>query len=157
MIEEEHDEDTPAKKKFTGFSAYNSGDYEYEDFKIPKVDANYANKNLQDCYNSEDYNRKTDVERKIHELFEEYYVGTKFTRRDKIPKLLQNEFYIKFKELLEKEKYTSIEIFIGLAEYFDVSHETFYSNISAKYKEDLIRELDHEFGILKSKKIKYLF
>ena len=53
--------------------------------------------------------------------------------------------------------YTRVDVFGSLSDYFDIIPNKFYNSLSIKYKDELIRELDNKYNILKKKNIRTLF
>jgi len=53
--------------------------------------------------------------------------------------------------------YTRVDVFGALSDYFDIIPNKFYNSLSNKYKDELIRELDDKYNILKKKNLKRLF
>jgi hypothetical protein len=53
--------------------------------------------------------------------------------------------------------YTRVDVFGSLSDYFDIIPNKFYNSLSNKYKDELIRELDDKYNILKKKNIRTLF
>jgi hypothetical protein len=53
--------------------------------------------------------------------------------------------------------YTRVDVFGSLSDYFDIIPNKFYNSLSNKYKDELIRELDNKYNILKKKNIRTLF
>jgi hypothetical protein len=136
---------------------YNSGEIDYEQFDLPQVDPIYADKNLQDCYNSQEYYRQ----KKLAEIIDKYFRETEFASsliaKRKIPKMLLGKIFISIREKFTNSEYTGVEIFIGIGEYFNLNYELLYENIPAIYRAELVKELDNKYGILKRKGVKKLF
>jgi len=55
------------------------------------------------------------------------------------------------------DDYTRIDLFSVISDYFDVFPKKFYNSLSNKFKDELIRELDDKYGILRKKNINKLF
>jgi len=55
------------------------------------------------------------------------------------------------------DDYSRIDLFGVISDYFDILPKKFYSSLSNKFKDELIKELDDKYGILKKKKINKLF
>lgn len=53
--------------------------------------------------------------------------------------------------------YTRIDLFSVISDYFDVFPNKFYNSLSNKFKDELIKELDDKYDILKKRKINKLF
>lgn len=77
-------------------------------------------------------------------------------RNIKLKKLDINEVYGYIIDDLKK-KYSRIDVFSEMCNYFDINPAKFYNSLSNIYKEDLIEELDNRTGILSQKNIKKLF
>jgi len=74
----------------------------------------------------------------------------------KLKKIDINEIYEYIVGELSK-KYSIVEIFSEICDYFNVHPTKFYSSLGNKFKEDLIQELDTRTNILNRKKINRLF
>lgn len=53
--------------------------------------------------------------------------------------------------------YSRVDLFSVISDYFDVFPNKFYNSLSNKFKDELIKELDDKYDILKKKKINKLF
>ena len=99
--------------------------------------------------------------RDIHELisnsrFKRFNEIDEFTNVTRLKKIDINEVYgFIVDELLKK--YSRIDMFSELCNYFNIPSNKFYNSLSNVYKEDLIIELDKKTGILSKKNIKKLF
>jgi len=66
--------------------------------------------------------------------------------------------YYYFKEnLLPKNTYSSSQIFMGFAEFFQVNYDQLYSEIGVMDKENLLKELNIHRGLKKKIQTKKLF
>jgi len=99
--------------------------------------------------------------RDIHELiensrFKKFNVIDEFSGITRLKKIDINEVYgFIVDELLSK--YSRIDIFSEMCNYFNIQSSKFYNSLSNVYKEDLITELDKKTGILSKKNINKLF
>ncbi len=99
--------------------------------------------------------------KEIHELisnsrFKKFNVIDDFANVTKLKKMDINEVYgFIVDELLEK--YSRIDIFSELSEYFNIHSTKFYNSLSNVFKEGLIAELDNKTGVLSKKNINKLF
>lgn len=97
----------------------------------------------------------------IHDLiensrFKKFNEIDEFTNVTRLKKLDINEVYgFMVDELLKK--YSRIDLFSELCNYFNIPSNKFYNSLSNVYKEDLIIELDRKTGILSKKNINKLF
>jgi len=55
------------------------------------------------------------------------------------------------------DDYSRVDLFSVISDYFDVFPNKFYNSLSNKFKDELIKELDDKYGILKKKRINKLF
>ena len=124
---------------------------------MPKVDTVYAESNLNDCYDSFEYQRHHNLEVFVDQYFKNTEFGKILGMKKKIPKQLLPRIYITIREQFKPGEYTFAEIFSAIAEYFGLNYEVLYENIPAVYREELVRELDDKHGILKRKGLKRLF
>ena len=97
----------------------------------------------------------------IHELiensrFKKFNKIDEFTNTTKLKKMDINEVYgFIVDELLDK--YSRIDMFSEVANYFNIHPTKFYNSLSNVFKEGLISELDNKTGILSKKNINKLF
>jgi hypothetical protein len=155
--DESYDEESPIKIDKIFNNDYNTGNLDFEEYSLPKVDSSYAEKNLQDCYNAFDYNRKMTIDLLVDEFFQKTSYYTILSAKKKIPKQLQSKVFIAISEQFTPNEYTGVEIFTAIADYFNINYESFYENIPAINREQLVRELDEKYGVLKKKGVKKLF
>jgi hypothetical protein len=95
---------------------------------------------------------------KMYSIFEEspYYEKYKKPRRADGNDRVKMYYYFKEK-LLEERKYSSVEIFIAFAEFFQVNYEQLYSEVGVLDKEGLLKELNQKYGLSNRIKTKRLF
>jgi hypothetical protein len=136
---------------------YNVGNVDYEVFSFPKVDTFYADSNLEDCYDSFEYNRKMSLEGLVDSYFKNTIYGKMFAFKKKIPKQILSQVFMSIRDQFVGTDYTGSEMFISIAEYFGINYETLYENIPSVYREELVRELDQKYSMLKKKRIRKLF
>ena len=136
---------------------YNTGNLDFEEYNLPKVDTFYAEDNLRECYDSYEYNRKKELEAKVDTYFIESEPGQVLGNKKKLPKQVLPQVYIAIREKFTNNDYTGSEIFITIAEYFGINYEVLYENIPSIYREELVRELDDKYGVLKKRGVKRLF
>lgn len=137
---------------------YNTGNLDFEEYSnLPKVDSFYAEDNLKECYDSYEYNRKKDLEEKVDKFFVESEVGKMLGNKKKLPKQVLPQVYVTIREKFTTNDYTGSEIFTTIADYFAINYEVLYENIPSIYREELVRELDEKYGVLKKRGVKRLF
>ena len=129
---------------------FNTGNLDFDEFtQLPTVNAEYARENLGECYNSYDYNRNLTLEKTIDEFFKNTEYGKLLATKKKIPKNLHAQIFVSIVEQFGNKDFTISELFIGIAEYFNVNYEIFYENIPSLYRTRLVKELDDKYGIFK--------
>jgi hypothetical protein len=150
---------TERAKKFDKIfnNDYNTGNLDFEEFGPPKVDQDFVDKHMESYYDSQNYHNKMQTVEKLDEFFKESEVGKIIGMKKKIPKQMIPRLYVSMKDAFKEGEMSEIEFFSLLAEYFGMSYEVFYENIPAVYRETLVRELDHKYGVLKKKGIRKLF
>lgn len=161
--EEEFDDedfDTPTEPKRDKIfnNDFNIGNLDYERFDhLPQIDQTYTDNLLGECYNSYEFARK----QRLEVLIDDYVKNTKHVElldsNKKIPKRILPLIYEAIVKQFKDGEFTSSERFIAIAEYFSIKYEILYENIPSLYREDLVRELDETYEILKRKGLKRLF
>ncbi|NMC58124.1 MAG: hypothetical protein GYA51_01820, partial [Candidatus Methanofastidiosa archaeon] len=136
-------------------NSYNSGDIEYESFTQPmKVDdrvSDLYSDTISDNIVEERTNKVLDE--KIYELFKQSPFYEKYKNPKRVDKNDLVKMYYYFKERLLKEKtFSSTQIFIGFAEFFQINYDQLYSEVGVLDKEGLLRELNEKFNL--NRKIK---
>lgn len=158
-------EDDCDEKAYTGLYArdkifdndFNLGNYDYEVFDTPSVEEMYASENLDECYDSFEYNRRKKLEMLIHEYFNESDIDESIKNKRRISKQSMPYIYMEIRKKMNTNEYSPSEIFMTMADYFGINYEIFYDNLPFVYKEELVKEMDEKHGILKKRKIKKLF
>ena len=136
---------------------YNTGNLDFEEYNLPKVDAFYAESNLSDTYDSYEYAKKLQLEELVDEYFKETEHGKVLVNKKKLPKQVLAQVFVSIREQFTDNDFTGSEIFTTIADYFGMNYEILYNNIPAIYKEEIVKELDEKYGLLKKKGLKRLF
>jgi len=136
---------------------YNIGNIDYEVFSFPKVETFYADDHLEDCYDSFEYNRKKNLEKLTDSYFNNTIFAKRIVLKKKIPKQILSQVFMSIRDQFISSDFTGSEIFISIAEYFNINYETLYENIPSAYREELVKELDERYSMLKKKGIRKLF
>jgi hypothetical protein len=141
-------------------NSYNTGNIDYESFSQPiKVDDR-----VYDLY--KDVLSENIVEERIFKLLEnsiyDIFLNCPYYEKYKTPKRVDKNDLIKmyyyFKEKLLKENaFSSVQIFIGFAEFFQINYDQLYDDIGVLDKEGLLKELNEKFKLDKKIKTKKLF
>jgi len=141
-------------------NSYNSGDIEYENFTMPmKVDdrvSDLYSDTISDNLVEERTNKLLDE--KIYELFKQSPFYEKYKNPKRVDKNDLVKMYYYFKErLLKEHTFSSTQIFIGFAEFFQINYDQLYSEVGVLDKEGLLRELNEKFNLNRKIKTKKLF
>lgn len=135
---------------------FNTGNIDSERFPDIQIEAGYADSILSDCYNMEDYMEK----KKLLELTVEVFKNSQWGNLPldkKFSKELQPFIFNDLYKGMDGQNFTTIDIFICIAEFMDVSYERIYEIAGLKMKEQLINEFEDKYKILSRKKINRLF
>lgn len=141
-------------------NSFNRGEQMYEDFSgTMKV-----HDNVMHLY--EDQIGDNIIEKRVlkmlddemYEIFEQspYYEKYKKLKRTDSNDRLKMFYYFR-EQLLQKNKYSNIEIFIAFAEFFQVNYDQLYSEIGVLDKERLLKELNERYDLSHKIKTKKLF
>lgn len=147
------------KRKFDKIfnNDYNTGNLDFEEFGVPKVDQEYVDTYMESYVDSNTYHARMEVMEKIDTFFKDTDVGKVIGMKKKIPKQMLGKIYLMNKDAFKPGELTEVEYFTTLADYFGMSYEVLYENIPAIFRETLVRELDHKYSVLKRKGIRKLF
>ena len=141
-------------------NSYNQGEQTYEDFgAVMKVHDSVMSLYEDQLGENIVENRTLKMlDDEMYDLFEKspYYEKYKKPKRADGNDRVKMYYYFKEK-LLEKKKYTNMEIFIAFAEFFQVNYEQLYAEVGVLDKEGLLRELNQKYKITHKIKTKRLF
>jgi len=135
---------------------FNTGNIDPEKFPDIQIEAGYADSILSDCYNMEDYMEKKKLLELTVDVFKKSQWGN-LPLDKKFSKELQPFIFSDLYKGLDGQNFTTIDIFICIAEFMDVSYERIYEIAGLKMKEQLINELEDKYKILSKKRINRLF
>lgn len=167
--EEDHEEEIgpegestpspPPKRKFDKIfnNDYNTGNLDFEEFGVPRVDQEYVDAYMESYVDSNAYHARMEIMQKIDDFFKDTDIGKVIGMKKKIPKQMLGKIYLMNREAFKPGELSEVEYFTNLADYFGMSYEVLYENIPAVYRETLVRELDHKYQVLKKKGIRKLF
>ena len=142
-------------------NSYNTGEMEFEAFtqkikvddKILSMHEDTVSDNLIDVI------MQKKISEMIYDIFikSPYYEKYKSIENKKIEKSDLLDLYYYFKEKLSKDNiYTNIQIFIGIAEFFQINYNQLYNQIGVLDKEMLLKEMvqyQMKHKIIKTKKL----
>jgi hypothetical protein len=154
--DEEKDIRKPIKDKILD-NDYNTGNLDFEEYDLPRVEESYASVNLSDCYDMYEYNRKLNLEQLIDEYFKNTEYGKIFADKKKLPKQSMPIVYCSIKEQFKGHEYSCSEIFTNISDYFGINYEVLYENIPSLLRQEIVKELDDKYHVLKKRGVKRLF
>jgi len=144
------------KKDKIFFNDFNTGNIDVEALPSIKIDTGFAKSNLEDCYNADEYAERKELMDKVYDAFHESQwknlVLTKKFSKELMPYIFNDLF-----KAVDGQGFTTIDMFISIAEFMDISYERVYEIAGLKMKERLIHELENKYKILSKKNIKRLF
>lgn len=140
-------------------NSYNTGEINHENLsKDIKVDPRIEHK--YDEYSTEnmiELRTKKFLNEKIYDIFMKSPYYKKYSGNKKIDKKDMNELYYYFKSrLLKLKSFTTMEMFIGIAEFFQINYKYFYNEIGVLDREEILKELNEKYNLqnrLESKKL----
>lgn len=151
-------EEKPIEKKVDKifYNDFNTGNLDTVDFSEIKVDSNFVESNMQDCYNADEYMEKKAILELTVKIFNEsQWKNLSLTK--KFPKELTPFIFQDLYKGLEGKGYDVIDIFICIAEFMDISYERIYEIAGLKMKEQLINAFENKYHILSNKHMNRLF
>lgn len=100
----------------------------------------------------------TQLKERMHELF----VASPYYKKYKQPKRVDKndmiDMYYYFKDLLKQDKtFSTMEIFIGFAEFFQINYKYLYQDVSVLDKEQILKELHEKYNLKSLIETKRLF
>ena len=141
-------------------NSYNTGELEYEAFSgTMKIDDRVASRySDQHSDNMFEVLALKSLNDEIYKIFLESPYHEKYKNPKRVDKSDMVKMYYYFKERLVKEKsYSSSQIFMGFAEFFQINYDQLYGEIGVMDKENLLKELHLHEGLRSKIKTKKLF
>lgn len=130
---------------------YNTGEIEFEPFPKMRIDTPH-NLDILSDYTSLELQKQLMVIFATSPFYETYVANKK------IPKGESCKIFYYFETELDKvQEMRLMEKFIAIADFMEMAYEVLYREISVKHKENLLKDMDEEYGIFKRKKIHRLF
>jgi hypothetical protein len=160
MNDFELEEGTPMKEDKILNNSYNSGEIEYEAFSgMMKIDDRIFSQ-YEDQLSDNLVEKR--VEKRLDEDLYKFFQNSPFYAKYKNPRRVDkgdmSKMYYYFKEVLSECKtYSSMQIFIGFAEFFQINYDQLYAEVGVLDKESLLKELTDKGQITSRIKTKKLF
>ena len=156
----EDEEITPMREDKILNNSYNTGDIDYEAFTAPmKIDDRVAS--LYDDQLSDnliDVRTEKRLDEDLYKLFQNSPFYQKYKNPKRVDKGDMSKMYYYFKEELVKSKsYSSMQIFISFAEFFQINYDQLYAEIGVLDKESLLKELSEKGKVKNKIKTRKLF
>jgi hypothetical protein len=152
--EEDHKKDERRDKIFG--NDFNTGNIKSENFPDIKVESSFSSSFLDDCYDAEEYMTRKDLMEKVYDVFKNSQWGSLPLDKKFSKELMPFIFNDLYKGLCD-QGYPTVDIFICIAEFMDVSYEKVYDVAGIKVKERILKELESKYKVLSKKKINRLF
>lgn len=141
-------------------NSFNSGELNYQEFTRPIKLDNRVSGNYEDQLGDIIEHRTMDMlNNMIYDIFKDSEFYEKYKNPKRVDKNDMIKMYYFFKEELSKsdKKFSSMEIFIGFAEFFQINYDQLYNEIRVSDKENLLKELNEKYGLKHKIKTKRLF
>jgi len=156
----EDEEIAPMREDKILNNSYNTGDIDYEAFTAPmKIDDRVSS--LYDDQLSDnliDVRTEKKLDEDLYKLFQISPFYQKYKNPKRVDKGDMSKMYYYFKEELVKSKsYSSMQIFISFAEFFQINYDQLYAEIGVLDKESLLKELSEKGKIKNKIKTRKLF
>ena len=160
MIEFDNEEFIPMKEDKILNNSFNTGEMDYEAFTgVMKIDDRVVG--LYDDQLSEnliDVRTEKRLDEDLYKLFQVSPFYQKYKTPKRVDKGDMSKMHYYFKEELVKEKsYSSMQIFISFAEFFQVNYDQLYAEIGVLDKESLLKELSEKGKVKNKIKTRKLF
>jgi hypothetical protein len=141
-------------------NSYNTGAIDYEAFTAPiKIDDRVSS--LYDYQLSENliYVRtEKRLDEDLYNLFSESPFYQKYKNPKRVDKGDMSKMYYYFKgELIKVKNYSSMQIFISFAEFFQINYDQLYNEVGVLDKESLLKELSEKGKVQNKIKTRKLF
>jgi len=155
VIDNEHQKRDDHRDKIFG-NDFNTGNIQSHNLPNIKIETDFASSYLDDCYDAEEYMTRKDLMKKVFEIFKESQWNSLPLDKKFSKELMPFIFNDLYKGLADRG-YPTVDIFICIAEFMDVSYEKVYEVAGIKVKEQILKELESKFKVLSKKKINRLF
>jgi hypothetical protein len=155
VVDNEHQKKEDRRDKIFG-NDFNTGNITSENLPNIKIETDYSSSYLDDCYDAEEYMMRKDLMQRVYDIFKASQWGNLPLDKKFSKELMPFIFNDLYKGLAERG-YPTVEVFICIAEFMDVSYEKVYEVAGIKVKEQILKELESKFKVLSKKKINRLF
>lgn len=158
MCFEENNEDMTEDKIIN--NSFNSGELQYREFsQTIKIDSQVSDLYEDQFGDLVEYRTMQILNEVIYDIFKESEFYKKYKKPKRVDKSDMIKMYYFFKNKIKEneKKFTHMEVFIGFAEFFQISYDQLYSEIRVLDKENVLKELNEKYGLGNRIKTKRLF
>jgi len=140
-------------------NSFNSGELNFQEFtQTIKVDSRVSGLYEDQLGDVIEHRNMSVLNDRIYEIFVESPFHKKYKNPKRVDKNDMIKMYYYFKEEVGKDKkFSSMEVFIGFAEFFQINYDQLYGEIRVLDKESLLKELNEKYGLSDRIKTKRLF
>lgn len=140
-------------------NSFNTGELNYQEFTVGiKVDSKVSELYEDQLGDVIEYRTKKLLNDKIHEIFITSPYYEKYKNPKRVDKNDMIKMYYFFKEAVSEVKnFSTMQIFIGFAEFFQINYDQLYGEIRVLDKEALLKELNDKYSLSGRIKTKRLF
>jgi len=140
-------------------NSFNSGEMAFREFtQTIKVDNRVSGLYEDQLGDVIEHRNMSVLNDRIYEIFVESPFHKKYKNPKRVDKNDMIKMYYYFKEEVGKDKkFSSMEVFIGFAEFFQINYDQLYGEIRVLDKESLLKELNEKYGLSDRIKTKRLF
>lgn len=136
---------------------YNQNNVEFISNAKNTVDEAYSDQYLDYCKDPHEYSRRSRLEDHLVQVIESSEFAHYLIEQRKFPKNNLCELYIMIHKNTPIVEWSRVEMLDKTSEILKINLSQFFNAIPVKFKEELLNELNVDFGIYKSHKIGKLF
>lgn len=155
---ESNNENNMKKDKIIN-NSFNSGELNYENFsQTIKIDSRVSALYEDQLGDVLEHRIAQDLNALIYDIFKESQYYEKYKNPKRVDKNDMIKMYYYFKEEVTKiRNFSSMELFVGFAEFFQINYDQLYGEIRVLDKEHLLKELNEKYSLESRIKTKRLF
>lgn len=131
-------------------NSYNTGEIEHESFRgdikiDPKIEKQYKEYSSENIIEHRTFEILND---RIYDMFINSAFHEKYKKPKRVDKKDMPKIFYYMKDRLDKENtFSTMEIFISIAEFFQINYKYLYNEISVVDKENIIKELNDKYKL----------
>ena len=136
---------------------YNRCEIEYSNYTQIKIDDNFIEERSDIYYNAHEHFRVEMLNNMIGDIWNKTEWSENYEQTKKVAKHDLSEIYSFIKHKFKDDTYSNSDVFVGIADFLDIDYKILYEMITPKFKQEIIKELDDKFHVLKRRRIYKLF